>query len=76
METLLMVIESILGLAIIITILLQPSKSDGLSGLIQGRSETFFSKNKGRTREAMLARITIISMVLFAVNTILLNLIK
>jgi preprotein translocase subunit SecG len=71
-----MVIESILGLAIIITILLQPSKSDGLSGLIQGRSETFFSKNKGRTREAMLARITIISMVLFAVNTILLNLIK
>lgn len=76
METLLMVIESILGLAIIITILLQPSKSDGLSGLIQGRSETFFSKNKGRTREAMLARITIISMVLFAVNTIILNLIK
>lgn len=76
METLLIVIESILGLAIIITILLQPSKSDGLSGLIQGRSETFFSKNKGRTREAMLARITIISMVLFAVNTILLNLIK
>ncbi|MNE77644.1 preprotein translocase subunit SecG [compost metagenome] len=71
-----MVIESILGLAIIITILLQPSKSDGLSGLIQGRSETFFSKNKGRTREAMLARITIISMVLFAVNTIILNLIK
>ena len=76
METLLIVIESLLGLAIIITILLQPSKSDGLSGLIQGRSETFFSKNTGRTREAMLARITIISMVLFAVNTILLNLIK
>ena len=76
MDTLLIVIESLLGLAIIITILLQPSKSDGLSGLIQGRSETFFSKNKGRTREAMLARITIISMVLFAVNTILLNLIK
>lgn len=76
METLLIVIESLLGLAIIVTILLQPSKSDGLSGLIQGRSETFFSKNKGRTREAMLARITIISMVLFAVNTILLNLIK
>lgn len=76
METLLIVLESLLGLAIIISILLQPSKSDGLSGLIQGRSETFFSKNKGRTKEAMLARITMISMVLFAVNTILLNLIK
>lgn len=46
METLLIVIESLLGLAIIITILLQPSKSDGLSGLIQGRSETFFQRIK------------------------------
>ncbi|WP_315115383.1 preprotein translocase subunit SecG [Clostridium intestinale] len=76
METLLMVLESLLGLGIIITILLQPSKSDGLSGLIQGRSETFFSKNKGRTKEAMLARITVVLMAGFAVNTIILNLIK
>lgn len=72
----LIIVETILGLAIIISVLLQPSKSDGLSGLIQGRGETFFSRNKGRTKEAMLAKITMVSMVLFAVNTIILNLIK
>lgn len=76
MRTPLIILESILGLVVIISILLQPSKSDGLSGLIQGRGETFFSKNKGRTKEAMLAKVTIAAMLLFAVNTIVLNLIK
>ena len=68
--------EAILGLVIIISVLLQPSKTDALSGLIQGsKNETFFSKNKARTKEAMLLKVTIISMALFAVNTLALNLI-
>lgn len=76
MKNLLLVLEAILGLVIIITVLLQPSKTDALSGLIQGsKNETFFSKNKARTKEAMLLKLTIISMALFAVNTIALNLI-
>ena len=65
-----------MGLVIIISVLLQPSKTDALSGLIQGsKNETFFSKNKARTKEAMLLKVTIISMALFAVNTLALNLI-
>ncbi|MBE6054841.1 MAG: preprotein translocase subunit SecG [Clostridium sartagoforme] len=76
MKNLLLVLEAILGIVIIITVLLQPSKTDALSGLIQGsKNETFFSKNKARTKEAMLLKLTIISMALFAVNTIALNLI-
>ena len=76
MKNLLLVLEAILGLVIIMTVLLQPSKTDALSGLIQGsKNETFFSKNKARTKEAMLLKLTIISMALFAVNTIALNLI-
>lgn len=52
------------------------SKADALSGLIQGsKSETFFTKNKSKTKEAMLAKVTIVSMLLFAINTIALNLI-
>ena len=76
MKELLLVLEAILGIVVIISVLLQPSKTDALSGLIQGsKTETFFSKNKARTKEAMLLKLTIISMALLAVNTIALNLI-
>ena len=76
MKNILLVLEAILGIAIIVTVLLQPSKTDALSGLIQGsRTETFFSKNKAKTKEAMLLKLTIIAVALFAVNTIALNLI-
>lgn len=72
----LLVLEALLGLIVIVTVLLQPSKTDALSGLIQGsKTETFFSKNKARTKEAMLLKITIVSMAIFAVNTLALNLI-
>lgn len=72
----LLVVEIILGLIGVVSILMQPSKSDALSGLIQGSSnETFFSKNKSRTKEVMLIRLTVVSMLLFAINTIILNII-
>ena len=76
MKTFLFVLEAILGLIVVGSILMQKSKADALSGLIQGsKSETFFTKNKSKTKEAMLAKVTILSMLLFAVNTIALNLI-
>lgn len=76
MNNFLLVLELILGLVIIISVLLQPGKTDALSGLIQGsKTETFFSKNKARTKEAMLLKVTIVAMTLFVVNTIALNLI-
>lgn len=76
MKNILLVLEAILGIAIIVTVLLQPSKTDALSGLIQGsRTETFFSKNKAKTKESMLLKLTIVAVALFAVNTIALNLI-
>lgn len=77
MHNVLLVTEALIGLVVIVSILMQPSKSDALSGLVQGsKNETFFSRNKSRTKEVMLARVTIISMLFFAINTIALNLIK
>ncbi len=76
METFLFVSEAILGLVVIVSILMQKSKADALSGLIQGsNNETFFAKNKTKTKETILARVTIIAMALFAINTIALNLV-
>ncbi len=64
-------IEIVLGLIVIVSVLMQKSKADALSGLVQGRrmKELFFSKNKGRTKDALLAKVTMISMLLFAINT-------
>ena len=77
MKNTLLVIEIILGLAVIVSVLMQPSKSDALSGLVQGSSnESFYSKNKSKTKEVMLARVTVIAMLLFAANAIALNLLS
>lgn len=77
MHNALLIVEVILGLIVIVTILMQPSKSDALSGLIQGSSnETFYSKNKARTKEVMLERATMITMILFVANTLALNILK
>ena len=51
----LLIISSVL---IIIVVLLQESKTAGLSGAIAGGAETFFGKNKGRTIEQKLVKVT------------------
>ncbi|AQR97536.1 MULTISPECIES: preprotein translocase subunit SecG [Clostridium] len=77
MQNIFMAFEVLLGLGIIISVYMQPSKADALSGLIQGTAkDTFFAKNKSRTKEVILVRLTVIFSALFAINTIVLNLIK
>jgi len=56
-------------------VLMQPSKADGLKGFITGGSETFFSKNKSRTKEALLVKLTVVTAILFAITTIALNIV-
>lgn len=76
MKDALLIVELIIGIVVIVSILMQPSQSDALSGLIQGSSnETFYSKNKAKTKDVMLLRLTAVSMFLFAVNTIVLSII-
>ena len=76
MKTALTIAVIIVGLVIVVSILMQPSKSDALSGLIQGsNNETFFSKNKARTKEVMLERLTVRGMIIFVGLIIALNLI-
>jgi len=75
-KNLFLAVEVILSLIVVISILMQKSKADALSGLVQGsKTESFFSKNKSKTKESRLAKVTAISMFLFMINTILLNII-
>lgn len=67
----------IICIVLIFSVLMQPSKANGLSGFMGGgSSDTYFSKNKARTYEAVMARITAITAILFALDVIALNLIK
>lgn len=64
------------SLATIVIVLMQKSREGGLSGAIAGGSDTFFGKNKGRTKEAILAKVTryvaIVFFVLCIATTLLL----
>ena len=59
------IIVTIASVILIIAVCLQEGKSAGLSGSISGGSETYWSRNKGRSKEGRLEKITIIMMVIF-----------
>ena len=66
-EIILGIVLILLSVAIIVLVLLQESKSAGLSGAIAGGAETFFGKNKSRTMETKLVLITKIIAISFFV---------
>ncbi|MBO5514459.1 MAG: preprotein translocase subunit SecG [Mogibacterium sp.] len=67
MHTALMIILLIASIVLIISILLQESKSDGLSGSIAGGAEQLFGKKKSRGYDAILSRITTICSIVYIV---------
>lgn len=76
MEALRMVINIIFILvcvALTVLVLMQEGKSAGL-GSISGVAETYWGRNKGRSMEGMLVKITKILAVLFMLLAIVLNL--
>jgi preprotein translocase subunit SecG len=76
MRTFLIGLDVILAIAVMVCVLMQPSKSDGLKGLMAGNNESFFSRNKSRTKEAMLFKLTVVFSSLFAIVTVALNIVK
>ena len=60
-------------LVLTVVVLMQEGKSQGL-GAIAGAAESYWGKNKGRSMEGMLVKLTRALAVLFMVLAILLNL--
>lgn len=60
----------VLAIILIVVVLLQESRSAGLSGAIAGGADTFFGKSKGRTMEQKLVKITKIGAIAFFVLTL------
>lgn len=72
-RTLVTVLYILICIALIIVIVLQEGKSAGL-GTISGAAETYWGKNKGRSMEGGLVRITQVLTALFFIISLLLNL--
>ncbi len=72
MQTALIIIHVIISLVLIVVVLMQHGKQQGLSGAIAGGAETFFGKNKGRTIDAALKKVTAVVAILFVVSSIVL----
>ena len=60
-------------IALTVLVLMQEGKHAGL-GAISGAAETYWGKNKGRSMEGMLVKITRVLAVLFMFFAIILNL--
>ena len=65
----------LVSLIIIVAIVLQPGRRAGINGVISGGADTFLSKNKARTFDGLLARLTSVFAVLFIVTSFVLSLI-
>ncbi len=72
-EIILGILVILVSLAIIIAVLFQQGRRAGINGAISGGADTFLSKNKARTVDAMLARWTKYIAILFFILAVVAN---
>ena len=72
LNTILTVIFVIVCIILTAVVLLQEGKNAGL-GVVSGAAETYWGKNKGRSMEGTLEKITKVLVVVFFVLALLLN---
>lgn len=73
-KTILMILFAIDSIALVIVVLMQQGKSQGLGALAGNlTADTYWGKNKGRSKEGNLKKITRVFVVIFIALAILLN---
>ncbi len=73
LRTVITIVFIIVCVALVVLVLMQEGKSAGL-GTISGAAETFWDKNKGRSMEGLLVKMTKVLAVLFMLLAMVLNL--
>lgn len=66
----LVILHVVVAIALVAIVLMQSGKTAGLSGSIAGGAETFFGKNKGKTIDAVLAKVTSAAAIIFLVTSL------
>ena len=75
LHTILTIVQVIMAVALVVIVMLQSSKGDGMSALA-GSSDSFMSKNKVSTKDALLSKLTKWIGGLFLLLTLALTLIQ
>ena len=73
MKTVVTILQLLCGLAIILIVLFQSGKSQGLSGTIGGIADSYMAKSKAKSLDAKLARATKWVGAAFIVLTLVIN---
>ncbi|MDD2447557.1 MAG: preprotein translocase subunit SecG [Tissierellia bacterium] len=58
------------SVALIISVLLRESSSDGLGAISGNSSDSLWGKNRGTSKQAMLNRVIIVSAVIFIISAV------
>ena len=77
MKEVLTIVYLLICVAIVVIVMIQDTKSEGLGAALAGGAAskgTYWSKNKGRSKEGMLNKLTIVLAVLFIVLSVVLSL--
>lgn len=72
-RTIVQLVFIILSIVMTVIVLMQEGKSAGLGAIGGGSTDTYWSKNKGRSMEGVLVKVTRILLVLFLVIAAVLN---
>lgn len=72
-ETILQIVFIVVCVALTVIVLIQEGKSAGLTGSISGIADTYWGKNKGRSVEGTLEKLTKVLAVLLIVLAAVLN---
>ena len=76
LKTILIIIDAVVCIALIILATMQTSDDKGVSETIVGSStNNFFDKNKGRSKEGIMKKWTIILAIMFAILSIVLGIV-
>lgn len=74
-ETIVIILEALASIALIVVILLQSGKEEGLSGVLSGTSDSYLSKNKKGGMDQVLASSTKWIALVWIVLTLILSLV-
>lgn len=75
LKVILTIVYIMVCVAIMVIVLLQDSKNQGLSGALAGGSgNSYWSKNKGRSKEGILNKVTIALGIVFIVLSVVMSL--
>ena len=72
LKTILTIVLVLICIALTVIILMQEGKSAGL-GALAGSSDSYWSKNRGRSMEGVLVKVTRVLVILFIVISCVLN---